>query len=404
MRLLLVLCLLLSGLACAQAQPRFVRVQGADLVAPDGSKLVLRGMSIGNWLVPEGYMFGFEKATSPRLIEEALKELVGPDEARAFWRQWTDTFVGEEDFRFLAQLGCNVVRIPFNFRMFSPEDRPDLWVEDGFVPLDRAVAWARAAGLYVVLDMHCAPGGQTGDNIDDSWGSAFLFESEESQRRAVDIWKRIARHYRDEPVVLGYELLNEPIAHFLPVKKLNPLLEPLYTRLTAAIREVDVNHVVILDGAQWAGNFEVFGPPFDPQLLYAFHKYWCSTQPSEIEPYLRFRQRWHVPVWLGESGENDDAWIREFRAMLERNGVGWCFWPYKKLDSESCIASYRRPPYWSEIVRYADTTRGLDFEGRRKARPPLRHAREALRGLLSNLPLQRCRINQGYVKALGLGR
>lgn len=401
-RTLILLLTLATLIAPALADPRFVTVNGRDLVTPDGQKLILRGMSIGNWLVPEGYMFRFEHAVSPRLIHDAFAEIVGPDEARAFWQKWTATFVTQDDFSYMKKIGCNSVRIPFSYKAFSPEDRPDVWLDDGFVPLDNAVKWAKAANLYVILDMHVAPGGQTGDNIDDSWGNAWLFESAESQARMADVWKRIAARYKDEPIVIGYELLNEPIAHFTDTKRYNKLLEPIYRQSTAAIREVDPNHVIILGGAQWDTNFDVFGPPFDSKLLYTFHRYWCSTEDKEVKPFADFRNKYSVPIWLGESGENTDKWIGDFRQMLERNDIGWCFWPYKKLDATSCIASYKRPPYWDEIVRYADTMRGADFSDKRKARPPLRHAREALQGLLENVPLARCRINDSYLKALGL--
>ena len=82
---------------------------------------------------------------------------------------------------------------------------------DGWRHVDDTIAWARKYGLWVVLDLHAAPGGQTGTNIDDSWGYPWLFESEKAQVDTVALWKRIAARYRDEPSVLGYDLLNEPI-------------------------------------------------------------------------------------------------------------------------------------------------------------------------------------------------
>ena len=140
--------------------------------------------------------------------------------------------------------------------------------------LDRVIEWSREAGLYVVIDMHCAPGGQTGANIDDSWGYPWIYDSPQAQQLAIDTWKRIAAHYRDSETVLGYDLLNEPIPHFPELRKYNSQFEPLYRRIVAGIREVDKNHIVILGGAQWDTNFSVFGPPFDyerdvhlPQIL-----------------------------------------------------------------------------------------------------------------------------------------
>lgn len=376
----------------------WVSTRNHDLVTPDGRPLILRGFGLGNWLLPEGYMFHLDKANSPRLIRDAFAELVGPDAAADFWREWTDAYITREDVHLIKTLGANSIRVPFNFRMLTPEDHEGVWLEDGFATLDRVIAWAREEGLWIVLDMHAAPGGQTGENIDDSWGNAWLYESPRSQQRTVDIWRKIAERYHDEPTVLGYELLNEPMAHFTDTTRYNPELEPLYKRITGAIREVDKRHVIIVGGAQWNTNFSVFGTPFDPHLVYAFHRYWAD--PTDIAPFLAFRQQHDVPVWMSESGENTDAWIRQFRETLEKNGIGWSFWPYKKMDSPSCVVQFARPPHWAEIVAYADDVRGATYEEKRKKRPSVQHAREALHGLLQNI--RHCTLNRGYVEALGL--
>ena len=200
--------------------------------------------------------------------------------------------------------------------MYQTAEPPKLEGE-GYRLLDNVVAWCKKEGLYVILDMHAAPGGQTGDNIDDSWGYPFLFESAESQDLTVNIWRKIAARYRNEPTVIGYDLLNEPIAHYFDTATLNPKLEPLYRKIVAGIREVDRNHLIFLGGAQWNNNFKVFGPPFDDKLVYTFHKYWMDVNQGAIQEYLDFRDKHNVPVWMGESGENTDEWIASFRTLLE---------------------------------------------------------------------------------------
>jgi hypothetical protein len=216
-------------------RPGYVRVQGHELVAPDGTPLRLKGIGLGNWLLPEGYMFRFKKgAQSPRQIQELISELVGPDESRAFWTAFRDAWITRDDIRFLKKAGFDHVRVPFNYRLLTPEDQPGVWLPEGFALLDRVVGWCREEGLWVVLDMHGAPGGQTGRNIDDGWGHPWLYESAESQERTVAIWRRLAERYRGETAVLGYDLLNEPLPN--GYEALNPRVEPLYCRLVAAIR------------------------------------------------------------------------------------------------------------------------------------------------------------------------
>ncbi|MBV9300768.1 MAG: glycoside hydrolase family 5 protein [Acidobacteriaceae bacterium] len=379
------------------ASVRFVRRQGKNLVGPDGQRLQLRGINLGNWLEPEGYMFLFEEGpASPREIEAFFNELIGPAAAEEFWKKYRQQYITKADIDLVRSSGFNSVRIPFHYKFFLSEN-------EGFGLLDAAVAWCRQAKIWIILDMHCAPGGQTGTNIDDSWGYPWLFESQQDQELTIEVWRRIARHYRDEPIIIGYDLLNEPIPHYPQLLKYNSQLEPLYRRITKAIREVDKNHIIILGGAQWDSNFKVFGPPFDSNVVYQFHKYWTSPTKDVIQEYLDYRDRYNVPVWLGESGENTDEWIQQFVRVLGENKIGWCFWPYKKMEKSSCVVSIPKPAHWDEIVAFAKLPGGTgSAEKRIAARPSLEHSRQALEDLLDKIRLEKCRVNSGYLKALGV--
>jgi len=91
------------------------------------------------------------------------------------------------------------------------------------------------------------------------------------------------------------------------------------------------------------GNFKVFGPPFDDRLVYTCHRYWSDTTQQAIQDFLDFRAKHSVPMWLGESGENTNEWIDAFRRQFESQNIGWCFWPYKKMDAKSCMVTFDRP-------------------------------------------------------------
>jgi len=385
----------------AHAQSKFVTTKGKQIVTPEGKTIILKGIGLGNWLLPEGYMFKFKNANSPRLINTLINQLIGEDDARRFWKSHFDNYITQDDIRFIKQSGFNAVRVPFNYRLFVAADDPHKLEGIGYELLDRVVGWCKQEDLYVILDMHGAPGGQTGDNIDDSWGYPFLFESNESQELTLKIWSKIAAQFRNEPAVLGFDLLNEPIAHYFDADDLNPKLEPVYRKIVAGIRTVDPNHIIFLGGAQWNNNFKVFGPPFDNKLVYTFHKYWMEVNQQAIQEYLDFRDKYNVPVWMGESGENTDEWVASYRSILERHGIGWCFWPYKKIDATSCPVSINRPTDWDVIVTFADHPR-TTFEEVRKNRPPREKIKNALDGYLENIKLKNCRINLSYSKALGL--
>jgi endoglucanase len=381
---------------------RFARVEGRELVGADGTPLRLKGINLGNWLLPEGYMWRLQKGPqSPRQIQELVAELIGPDAARSFWRDFRDAYVTRSDIRYLKKIGIDSVRVPFDYRVLTPEEDSRVWLEDGFALLDRLIEWCRDEGLLVVLDMHAAPGGQTGRNIDNSWGHPFLFESEESEARAIGVWRKLAERYRDEATVLGYDLLNEPIPNVPAYAPYKPRLEPFYRKAVAGIRERDAHHVIFLGGANWDTDFSVFGPPFAPNLVYTFHKYWNPTDDASLRSFLEFRERYQVPLWLGETGENTDEWIGACRRLAERHGIGWCFWPYKKLGAASCLATIAPPEGWDEIVAYG-AHRTADFEANGRIRPPLVRSRAALAALLTNIRLENCRLNEGYAKALGL--
>lgn len=395
------LAVFLLFLLPASAQ-QFFATKGKQVTGPDGKPFHMQGTNLGNWLVPEGYMFLFKDASSPRLINQVISELVGPDKARNFWDKFLTNYVTADDIHYLKQVGMNSIRIPFNYRMFTTEyymgsSDP----ERGFIYLDRLVSWCKKEKLYLLLDMHCAPGGQTGDNIDDGYGYPFLFASAESQALCTAIWKRIAARYKKEKIIIGYDLLNEPIAHYFDKAKLNPTLEPLYKKITAAIREVDKDHLIFLGGAQWNSNFEPFGKPFDSKLVYTFHKYWTEPTVSVIQDYLDFANKYNVPLYCGETGENNDAWVEKFRKLLDSANVNWHYWPYKKPDNTRGIVQFNKPAYYDSVITYANQPRN-NFADIRKYRPTnMVEVERALDGFLENCRFRNCVENPGYIRALG---
>ena len=380
---------------------KFVSTEGKSIVGLDGKKLLLKGINLGNWLVPEGYMFRFKKVSSPRMIYDFFNILIGEDEANKFWDSFRENYITKNDIHFIKSLGFNSVRIPFNFRLLVTEYPHRELKGVGYQLLERVVKWCREENLYVILDMHCAPGGQTGDNIDDSYGYPFLFESPESQELIVDIWKKLAETFKDESIIIGYDLMNEPIAHYFDTEEINPKLEPLFKKITLAIREVDKNHIIFLGGAQWNSNFRIFSAPFDDKLVYTFHKYWTDPTKEVIQDYIDFENKYNVPIWMGESGENTNEWINDFRTMLEENEIGWCFWPYKKMESSRGIVSIMQPDNYDLIIEFAEDNQ-FDYHSIRENRPDFKKVKSALFQYLENCKLKNCVINKDYIKALGL--
>ncbi len=326
--------ILLGGLAQGLGAPAdFIHADGKRLVDGRGARFTVKGINLGNWLVPEGYMFKFTRARAPSEIAGVIGALVGHEEASRFWTRFRDVYVAEQDIRFIGAAGFNTVRVPLHWRLFVEPDAggADRFEGPGWFLLDRMVQWCRESGLRVILDLHAAPGGQTGVNHDDGPGFPLTFYVPRDRRLTVALWRALAAHFRDEPAILGYDLLNEPISPYSDEDYLNPQLEPFYCEIVAAIRSVDTNHLVLLAGAQWSTSFAVFSRPFDANAVYTHHKFWANPTRDALQSYLNFGNRWNVPLLIGETGESTDAWNESFRQLHESLGIGWVFWPYKNL-------------------------------------------------------------------------
>ena len=402
----LILLYFTTGLGNAEARTksRFVHVEGINLIQPNGERLFIQGTNLGNWLNPEGYMFGFSKTNSAWMIDLLFKEAIGPDGTANFWKQFKDNYITQADIKFTAQQGANTIRLPFNYKLFTDEDYMGLSSQqDGFQRIDQLISWCRQAGLYLILDMHDCPGSQTGDNIDDGYGYPWLFESEQSQQLFCDIWQRIAKRYAKEPVILGYELMNEPIAHYFENKdELNARLEPLYKRAVKAIRQVDRNHVILLGGARWNSDFFMFNDwTFDNNIMYTCHRYGGDATAEAINDYISFRDKTQLPMYMGEIGHNTNEWQADFVKVMKQANIGYTFWPYKKLDG-SCMMGIQRPELWdSVVVKYSETDR-TTYKNLREARPNQQLFRQQLDEFIRNCRFERCHKQEEYIRSLGM--
>lgn len=395
--------------ACGVEPPTtdgFLKVDGHDIVKPNGEKFFIQGTNLGNWLNPEGYMFFFgDRAASYRMINDAFCELVGPEFTKKFWNEFKENYITEGDIKFIRETGMNSIRIPFHYKLFTNEDYMGMDSDhNGFELIDRVVEWCRENELYIILDMHDAPGGQTGDNIDDSYGYPWLMECEDSQQLFCDIWQDIAKHYAQDTIILGYDLINEPIAHYFTdnLDELNNALEPLYKRCTEAIREVDKNHIILLGGAQWNGNFTMLNDhTFDDNMMYTCHRYWCDTLQNNIQDLVDFRDRVNLPMYMGETGENSNEWVAGWTRLMERNNIGWHYWPYKKMVRQAGMSIIPTPENWNLLVEYTREDRS-SFSKIREVRPDEKLVRKAMLDLLENMKFENCEVNSGYIEAMGM--
>ena len=409
-------------------QAKFVYINGLDLVEPNGKKLMIKGTNLGHWLNPEGYLFLMgKKANSYRLIDEALKEMVGEVVVDSFWRAFQQHYITRDDIRYIKRIGMNTVRIPFHYKLLT--DEPFLGYaskKHGYAVLDTVLNWCRQEGLYAILDMHCAPGGQTGDNIDDSYGYPFLFTSEKNKQQFCDLWKELATRYAKNTTVLAYDVLNEPIASSLfkpDTAMLNVELEALLRRVVKDIRTIDKDHIIMLSGSMWGQDYSIFKDwNYDDKLMFTCHRYHFNTSKENlgIKDFLAYREKFQRPFYMGETGHEPNEWIADCVRMLESVNIGWTFWPYKKMGwplsdtlkqgtpamdrvirSRTAMAVIEPSKDWSLVLDYTDADRST-YDAIRKARPDQAKATTALFGLIEKMKFRNCMINEGYIKALGM--
>lgn len=368
----------------------FVRAEGQQIVNGNGKPFLLRGVGLGSWLLPEGYMWRFpEQGDRPRRMEKMIEEVIGQVKAEQFWETYYDFHSSEADIRRIAEEGFNSVRLPINARFLIEDGYPVRFKEQHMQILDRMIDWCKTYKLYVILDLHGAPGGQTGTNIDDSENDQPQLFMEESHRQAtIEIWRELASRYKDEWIVAGYDLLNEPLPEWF--KMYNDQVMPLYKEITEAIREIDKKHMIILEGAHWATDWSVFDDKFDDNLMLQFHKYWNNPDQESIQKFLDKRDEWNVPIFMGEGGENNIEWYVGAFSLYDDLSISWNFWTWKKITTSNSPCSIRQPEGWQLFVDY--------LQGGSK--PDADTAERILTSYLENMRIENCDYHPEVVNSL----
>ena len=302
----------------------------------NGNEVLLRGYTPGGWLVMEGYMMQSEgTAGAQHEFVEKFTELVGEEKTNQFFAKWRENHFMQEDVDSLAAWGFNSIRVPLHYNLFTlpiqeePNSDQNTWLETGFDIIDNVLEWAEPHQMYVILDMHAAPGGQgrNSEISDYDPSKPSLWESERNKTKLVQLWKKIAERYKDNKWIGGYDLINETNWD-LPG---GVALRDIYERITTEIRGVGDNHILFIEGNDYGNNHAGLTPPWDDNMVYSFHKYWNSTNENDLDWILPLRDNYNVPLWMGESGENSNKWYTDAVHLFESNNVGWAWWAIKKL-------------------------------------------------------------------------
>lgn len=396
---------LFPSAASAQQLSR-LSAKGAQIVDAQGRPVVLRGVNVGGWLLQESYILRTDTLDCQRRIQQGLLRVLPEKDVEEFYRQFRAGFVTRADIDFIARQGFNCVRLPFHYDLFLTQQQrrartkalqtpksdaalttyvqqlsqwydagqlfTDLDQLDGIRAIDNVLSWCAANKMYVVLDLHAAPGGQgTDPNINDNFLPLDLWKRRDAKGRliyqdvTVRLWEQLAKRYRNDARVAMYDLVNEPhnlnAANGLSAD--NQELSAFYSRLIDAVRAQQDRHLLLLEGNGYGNEYTNLTPDKlkirdKTGLVYNAHRYWCPNEAPAADPnpnqinlvrnLAAFRDRWQVPVWVGETGENSNEWFAAAVEQLNAQNIGWCHWNLKRVDAGTSFL--RVPPYGSILT------------------------------------------------------
>nr|WP_294925341.1 cellulase family glycosylhydrolase [uncultured Flavobacterium sp.] len=362
----LILTLLLLLFSIAFFGQGFLHRDGQKIVDGEGKNVVLRGLGLGGWMVQEGYMLQTQSFASPQhMIKQKIQDLIGEENTKEFYAAYKTNGITKRDIDSLAVWGFNSVRLPMHYNLYTPaveEERNGeiTWIEEGFAMTDNLLKWCAENKMYLILDLHAAPGGQGNDAAISDYDNTkpSLWQSEANQKKMIALWKKLASRYKDSPWIGGYDIINEPNWNFTGTningcdENSNAPLRELMVAVTKAIREVDTNHLIFIEGNCWGNNYNGIFPLWDENMAVSFHKYWNYNTTASIKKMLDYRTKYNVPIWLGESGENSNVWFKDAISLVEKNNIGWAFWPMKKIENIAGITSVTKIPEYDVLLKY----------------------------------------------------
>ncbi|WP_407404873.1 cellulase family glycosylhydrolase [Chryseobacterium sp.] len=363
--------ILLSGLLLSQfGTGQLLKTNDKEIVNDKGENVQLRGLGLGGWMLQEGYMLKTGDFAGPQYqIKNKIAEVIGTEGMEKFYKAYLKNGITKDDIEFLSKAGFNSVRLPMHYNLYTlpiekePIKGKNTWLKEGFKMTDELLQWCKENKMYLILDLHATPGGQGNDaNISDNdKNKPSLWDSEENKDKTIALWKKLAERYKDEPWIGGYDLINEPNINFTgnnpngTDEMQNTPLWKLQKDITKAIREVDKKHIIFLEGNGWGNNYNGLGDLWDDNLALSFHKYWTTNNNESLKEILELRDKYNIPIWLGETGENSNVWFTELIQLLDQNNIGYAFWPMKKIDNIAGITNVKITPGYQKLLDYWKT-------------------------------------------------
>lgn len=352
----------------------WLEVSGDRIVNQKGDTVLLRGFGLGGMLHMENFIDGYP--ANENAIRERLLKVLGKEKYNLFFREFYKNYFTESDAEYIQSLGLNLVRIPIHYRRFEDDMNPGVIKEEGFEYLDKVIELCSKHRIYTIIDLHALPGFQNQHwHSDNPTHKALFWTHKDFQDRVLHLWEVIAEHYKDQPWVAGYDLINEPA---------DPTREkvfPYYKRLYEAVRKIDPKHIMFIEGNKYSTEFDIFTEIWD-DVVYTNHDYAVpgfidggdypgysrgryvdrDTLESDFLKKSEFMFQNKVPLWVGEFGpvytgvpEKDEMRyqvLKDQLAYYDKYEVSWCIWLYKDLGLQAIISQDENTPYMKLIADF----------------------------------------------------
>ena len=330
----------------------FVHRSGRQLLDGSNTQIRLEGVNLGGWLLWEGWIWG-TGYTQEKTIYTRMKNKVGQASADAFRNSVYQHYITRKDIEAISGECFNVVRLPFNHTILEDDTNPFVYKQSGWDLIDSVLDWCEDNDVYVLFDMHSAPGGQSTYFVTDP-DSPNMWAEINYQTRTIELWKAIANRYKNRGIVAGYDLLNEPLAPN------NAMLVDFYEVLIDSIRTVDTNHLLFIEGQEASTDFSMFTALPNPNMAFTFHFYsWFVWNiPNALDAFVEVSENLDVPVMCGEWGENNytplTTTLNYFKDPAKQIS-GETFWTWKKHITGSNYPFYAgidSSSLWNKSIKW----------------------------------------------------